>query len=176
MTSRPAAAFEAALTKVDLIADRGARVIRTAAVIAWLGAVAAVWAVFSRFGTFGWIFGIACLVPGWILWRYGQTLATSFDADAIRGRLGDAAAEAKATLGKVVEGIGTVRHQPLVGGFRVIKAVRGLRSDLAGFGIDASGIAQLANPGVLLTVGVSLIVALGLWGLALLGTLVRLVT
>ncbi|MCP3976329.1 MAG: hypothetical protein GY720_17735 [bacterium] len=174
MTSGPAAAIEAVISRVDWIADRGSLVMRAGALFAWLGAAAATVVVFSRIGGIGWVIGLVCLIPGWILWRYGRNLAAAFDGDKIRGQLGEVASLAKGRLGEVVDGIqDTRRRQFIRGGFKVLKTVRSIRTDLEDFGIDISGIMQVANPGSLVSTGVSLLAALGLWAIAAVGALVQ---
>ena len=173
MTSGPAAAIEAVIGRADWIADRGSLVMRAGAVFAWIGAAAATVVVFSRLGGMGWLIGLISLVPGWILWRYGTSLAAAFDGAKIRGQLGDAATLAKGRLAEVVDGIQDTRRQLFRGGFKVLKTVRGLRTDLGDFGIDISGIAQVANPGRLAAAGFSLLAALGLWLVAAAGVLAR---
>lgn len=176
MTSGPAAAIEAVITRVDWIADRGSLVMRAGAIFAWLGAVAATAVVFSQIGGIGWAIGLVCLIPGWILWRYGRNLAAAFDGDKVRGQLGEVADLAKGRLGEVVDGIqDTRRRQFIRGGFKVLKTVRSLHSDLDNFGIDISGIMQVANPASLATTGFSLLAALGLWAVAAIGALLQLI-
>ncbi len=173
MTSGAAAAIEAVLTKVDWLADRGSRVMRAAAGFAWVGAIAATVAVFAKLDGFGWLLGAICLIPGWILWRYGKRLASALDADKIRTELDEAAGLAKTRLSEVVGGIQTTRTRMIRGGLQVIKSVRSLRSDLGNFGIDVSGITRLANPGSIGLAGASLFIALGLWIVAAIGVAVR---
>lgn len=173
MTSGPAAAIEAVLTRVDWLADRGSFVMRVAAVFAWLGAIAATVAVFARLGSLGWLLGAVCLVPGWILWRYGNRLASVLDAAKIRSQLGEAAGVAKTRLSEVVGGIQSTRSHMLRGGLQVIKSVRALRSDLGDLGVDITDITRLANPGSIGLAAASLFIGLGLWILAAIGIAFR---
>ena len=173
MTSGPVAAIEAVLTKVDWLADRGSYVMRAAAVFTWLGVVAATVAAFRELGGFGWVLGAICLVPGWVLWRYGKRLAAALDAEKIRSELGEAAGLAKTRLSEVVSGIQTTRRQMLRGGLQVIKSVRALRSDLGDFGIDVSGITRLANPGSIGLAVASLFSGLALWAVAAVAIAIR---
>ena len=168
-------AVEAVLVRIDSLADRGAKVMRAAAAFAWLGAAAATLAVFSAIGLFGWVIGVACLIPGWILWRYAGKLAGALDVAKIRGQLDDAADLAKARIGEVVGGIKDTTKQPIRGGLSVLRTVRAVRTDLADFGIDVSGIAEIANAATLSAAAGSLFAALGLWALAAIGALIRLV-
>jgi len=173
MTSGPAAAIEAVLTRVDWLADRGSYVMRAAAVFVGLGALAATVAAFSALGGPGWLLGAICLIPGWILWRYGKRLASALDAERIRTQLDEAAGLAKTRLSKVVGGIQTTRSRILRGGLQVIKSVRALRSDLGNFGIDVSDITRLANPGSIGLAVASLFIGLGLWIVAAVGLAFR---
>ena len=173
MTSGPSSAIEAVISRVDWISDRGALVMRVGAVFAWLGAVAATVIAFSRIGGIGWIIGLISLIPGWLLWRYGKNLADAFDGAKIRGQLGEVAGMAKGRLGEVVDGIQDTRRQFVRGGFKVLRTVRSIRTDLDDFGIDISGIVQVANPGTLAMTGVSLLAALALWFVAAIGLLLR---
>lgn len=173
MTSTPAAAIGAVLSRVDWLADRGSLVMRAAAVFAWLGAVAATIAAFSELGGFGWLLGAICLIPGWILWRYGKRLESALDAEKIKSQLGDVADLAKSRLSEVVGGIQTGRRQMFRGGLQVIKSVRALRSDLGGLGIDVSDLTRLANPGNIGMAATSLFVGLGLWVVAAIGIAFR---
>lgn len=175
MSTRGFDAVEALLIKIDALAERGSRVMRAAAWFAWLGAMAATVAVFSLIGTIGWLIGIACLIPGWILWRYAGKLAGALDVARIRGQLADAADLAKSRMGEVVGGIKDTRSQPIRGGLSVLKTVRAVRADLAGFGIDVSGIAEIANVATLSAAAGSLFAGLGLWAVASVGALLRLV-
>lgn len=171
----PAAAIEAVISRVDWIASRGSLVMRAGAVFAWSGAVAATIVVFSRIGGFGWLLGAICLIPGWILWRYGTNLATVFDSKKIRGQLGEVADMAKGRWVEVVDGIQDTRRQFVRGGFKVLKTVRAIRTDLDSFGVDISGIIQVANPGSLAMTGFGLLAALGLWLVAAAGVVLRLI-
>lgn len=173
MTSGPAAAIEAVLTRVDWLANRGSFVMRAAAVFAWLGALVATGAVFVELGGLGWLLGAIFLVPGWVLWRYGKRLASALDAEKIRSQLGEAAGLAKTRLSEVVAGIQTTRSQIFRGGLQVIKSVRTLRSDLGDFGIDVSDITRLANPGSIGLAVASLFTGLGLWIIAAVGIAFR---
>ena len=175
MTTGPAAAIEAVVSRVDWLADRGSLVMRAGAIFAWLGAVAATIVVFSLIGGFGWLLGAICLIPGWILWRYGANLATAFDGEKIRGQLGEVADLAKGRLVEVVDGIQSTRRQFVRGGFKVLKTVRAIRTDLDSFGVDISGIIQVANPGSLAMTGSSLLAALALWLIAAAGLAFRLI-
>jgi hypothetical protein len=175
MSTRGFDAVEAVLVKIDTLAERGSKVMRAAAGLAWLGAVAATVAVFSLIGAIGWLIGIGCLIPGWILWRYGAKLAGVLDVARIRGQLDDAADLAKSRIGEVVGGIKDTRTQPIRGGLSVLKAVRTVRADLVGFGIDVSGIAEIANVASLSAAAGSLFAGLGLWAVAAVGTLLRIV-
>jgi len=173
MTSGPAAAIEAILTRVDWLADRGSLVMRAAAVFAGLGAIAATAAVFSALGEPGWLLGAICLIPGWILWRYGGRLASALDVEKIRTQLDDVAGLAKTRLTEAVGVIPTTRKQLFRGGLQVIKSVRALRSDLGTFGIDVSDITRLANPGSIGMAVTSLFIGLGLWIIAAIGVVFR---
>lgn len=175
MTSGAAAAIEAVLAKVDFLANRGALIMRAAAVFTLAGAVAATLAVFSALGWSGFVIGAVCLFPGWILWRYGDRLANALDTDRIRGQVGEATELAKSRIGEVVKGIGDTRRRPMRGGFRVLKLVRGLRGDFDRFGIDIAGIAEVTNPGSILMAAISLIAGIGFWFTAAVGLLIRLV-
>jgi hypothetical protein len=166
-------AIEAVLARVDWLAERGSRVMQAAAWFAWLGAAAATLAVFALLGVVGWLIGLVLLLPGWLLWRYARKLATAFDVERIRGQLADAAGTVGDRVGDVIEGVAAIREQPLRGGLGVLRAVRAVRSDLAGFGIDVAGIAEIANPGVLAAAAFSLAAGLGLWVVAVVGALVR---
>ena len=168
-------AVEAVLVKIDQLAERGAQVMRAAAGFAWLGAVAATLVVFSLLGTVGWLIGIGCLVPGWILWRYAAKLAGALDVARIRGQLTEATELAKSRLGEVVGGIKDTTTRPIRGGLSVLRTVRAVRGDLAGFGIDVSGIAEIANVAALSAAAGSLFAGLGLWAAAAVGALFRLV-
>ena len=173
MTTGGFDAVEAVLIKIDALADRGSMVMRAAAGFAWLGAMAATIAVFSAIGVVGWIIGIACLVPGWILWRYAGKLAGALDVAKIRGQFDEAADLAKSRIDEVVVGIKDTTRQPIRGGLSVLKTVRAVRADLADFGIDVSGIAEIANAASLSAAAGSLFAALGLWALAAIGALFR---
>lgn len=173
MTSRPTAAVEAILTRVDWLADCGSFVMRSAAVFAGLGAITATAAVFSALGGPGWLLGAICLIPGWILWRYGERLASALDVERIRTQLDDVTGLAKTRLTEVVGGIQTTRNQLLRGGLQVIRSVRAVRSDLGTFGIDVSGITRLANPGSIGMAVASLFIGLGLWIIAVIGVVFR---
>ncbi len=175
MTSEAASVIEAVLGRVDYLANRGALIMRGGAVYTWAGAVAATLAAFSVLGWPGWIVGGVCLLPGGILWRYGDRLANALDVDRIRGQLGQAANLAKSRLVEVVGEIGESRRQPIRGGFRVLKLVRGLRSDFDQFGIDIAGVAEVSNPGSLLVVAASLAGGIALWTLAAVAVLIRVV-
>lgn len=167
--------MEAIIAKVDFLANRGALVMRAAAVFTWGGAAAATVAVFEVLGWPGWVVGVVCLFPGFVLWRYGNKLANALDATKIRGQLGDAADLAKMRLGEVVGGLKATRSQPVRGGFRVLKVVRTLRSDLDGFGVDVAGITELSNPASMVAAAISLAAGVALWILAAIGVLIRLV-
>lgn len=173
MTSGPAAAIEAVLNRVDWLVDRGSFVMRAAAVITWLGAIAATVAVFGELGGFGSLLGAICLVPGWVLWRYGKRLGSALDADKIRSQLGEAAGRARTRVSEVVVGIQAGRTRIIRGGLQVIKSVRALRSDLASFGVDVSDITRLANPGSIGLAVTSLFIGLGLWLVAIVGIAFR---
>lgn len=175
MTSQAGDAVEALLGRVDFLANRGAILMRAAAIFTWTGAVAATLAVFIVLGWPGWVVGLATMVPGWILWRYGDKLANALDVERIRGQLGEAAELAKTRLGEVVGGIQETRRQPIRGGFKVLKLVRGLRGDLDSFGVDIAGIAEISNPGSLLMAAISLGAGLALWFAAAIGVVLRLV-
>lgn len=175
MTSQAGNALEAVLARVDFLASRGATLMRAAASFTWAGAVAATLAVFSVLGWPGWIVGLAALFPGWILWRYGDKLANALDVVRIRGQLGDVANLAKTRLGDVVGGIRETRRQPIRGGFKVLKLVRGLRGDLESFGVDIAGIAEVSNPGSLVMSAFSLGAGIALWFTAAIGVALRLV-
>lgn len=173
MTSGATSAIEAVLGRVDFLANRGALIMRAAALFTWAGAVAATLAVFSVLGWPGWVVGAVCLIPGWILWRYGDRLANALDVERIRGQLGEAAELARSRLVEVVDGIGETRRQPIRGGFRVLKLVRGLRGDFDQFGIDIGGIAEVSNPASLLMAAISLGGGIALWFAAAVGVLIR---
>lgn len=175
MTTGGFDAVEAVLIKIDALAERGSMVMRAAAGFAWLGALAATIAVFSAFGLGGWIIGVVCLVPGWILWRYAGRLAGALDVAKIRGQLNEAAHLARSRIDEVVGGIRDTTKQPIRGGLGVLKTVRSVRADLADFGIDVSGIAEIANPATLSAAAGGLFAALGLWALAVIGALFRVV-
>jgi hypothetical protein len=168
-------AIEELLTKLDWLVGRGAFVMRAAAIFAWLGAAAATIAVFSLLGLLGWIVAIGCLIPGWVLWRYATKLTGALDVAKIRGQLDEAVATAKSRIGEAVAGIKETGTAPIRGGLSVLKTVRAVRTDLAGFGIDVSGIAEIANPASLAAAAGSLFAALGLWALAAIGALIRVV-
>ena len=174
MTSQAGNAIEAVLARVDFLANRGAVLMRAAAFFAWAGAIAATLAAFSILGWPGWIVGLAALFPGWLLWRYGDKLANALDVDRIRGQLGEVADLAKTRLVEVVEGIQETRRQPIRGGFKVLKLVRGLRGDLDSFGVDIAGISEISNPGSLLIAAFSLGAGLALWLTAAVGVVLRL--
>jgi hypothetical protein len=148
---------------------------RAAATFAWLGAIAATLAVFTQLGGPGWLLGALCLVPGWVLWNYGQRLTSALDVDRIRSQLGEAAGLAKTRLSEVVDGIQTTRTQMFRGGLQVIKSVRAVRTDLADFGIDVSGITRLANPGTIGAAVASLFGGVALWLVAVVGAVLRIV-
>ncbi len=173
MTSRPGAAAEAVLGKVDWLADRGSMLMRAAAVFAWVGAAIATVVVFAELGGLGWLLGLICLVPGVVLWRYGIRLASALDAEKIRSQLGGAAGLAKTRLSEVAGGIQTTRRHMLRGGLQVIKSVRAVRADLGSFGIDVSDLTRLANPGRIGMTVASLFIGLGLWIVAAIGIVVR---
>ncbi len=67
----------------------------------------------------------------------------------------------------------TTRRQVVRGALQVVKTVRALRADLADFGIDVTGITLLANPGRLGMVVASLIAAVGLWLIAVIAIVLR---
>jgi hypothetical protein len=167
--------IETALARIDWLTDTGSRIMKAAAGFAWLGAIAATLAAFSVLGAGGWALGALCLLPGWILWRYGVTLSRALDIDRIRGQLDEAVALAKTRIGDVAQGIQATRRQAIRGGLTVLRTVRQVRRDLAGFGIDVSGIAEITNAANVATVGVSLFAALGLWVVAAVGGLVRII-
>lgn len=146
---------------------------RAAALFTWLGAIVATLAVFTELGGFGWLLGAICLVPGWILWRYGKRLASALDAEKIKSQLADVADLAKTRLSEVVGGIQTSRSRMFRGGLQVIKSVRALRADLGNFGIDVSDLTRLANPGSIAMAATSLFIGLGLWLLAVIGIALR---
>lgn len=148
---------------------------RAAAVFTLAGAAAATLAVFSVLGWPGWVVGAVCLFPGRLLWRYADRLANALDVERIRGQLGSAADLAKSRLGEVVEGVAASRRQPIRGGFRVLKLVRGLRDDLGEFGIDIAGIAEISNPGSVIMAAFSLASGIALWFAAALGVLIRVI-
>lgn len=148
---------------------------RAAAVFAWTGAAAATLAVFSALGGPGLIMALMCLLPGWLLWRYGTRLGAALDVQRIKGQLGDAATLAKTRVGEVVDGIQTTRRQFVRGGFRVLRLVRGLRADMESFGIDAAGIAEISSPAGLLVAAASLAAGIALWALAAIGLLARVI-
>jgi hypothetical protein len=173
MTSGPAAAVAAVLTTVDWLADRGSSVMRTAAVVAWLGATAATFAVFAELGGFGWLLGAICLVPGWVLWRYGNRLGSALDVEKIRSQLGEGAGLSRTRVSEMIGGIQTGRTHKIRGGLQVIKSVRALRSDLGTFGIDVSDITRLANPGSIGLAVAGLFIGLGLWIAAIFGIAFR---
>ena len=173
MTSTPAAAIGAVLDRVDWLADRGSWVMRAAAAFTWLGAIAATVVVFTELGAIGRLLGVICLIPGWILWRYGKRLESALDAEKIKGQLDDVADLAKTRLAEVVGGIQTSRSQIFRGGLQVIKSVRALRADLGDFGIDVSDLTRLANPGSIAMAVTSLFIGLGLWVLVAIGVAFR---
>lgn len=163
------------MARIDFVAGRGAAIMRLAATFTLAGAAAATLAAFSALGLVGWIIGAASFVPGFVLWRYATRLDGALDVDRIRNQLGTAGETARGRLGEVVDGIRDSRRAPLRSGFRVLRTMRGLRSDLADFGIDITGIAEVANPAVALVAALSLVSGFVLWVVAAIGLLLRLV-
>ena len=168
-------AIELVLARVDEVAERGARIMRAAALFTGLGAVAATLAVFAVLGWPGWLVGIVCLFPAWVLVRYSRKLSSAIDVDRIRSQLAEATEMAKDRIGEVVEGVRTLGEQPIRGGMSVLRTVRAIRSDLADFGVDVSAIAEVGNAGTLAFAALSLFAGIGLWVLAAVGMLVRLI-
>ncbi len=167
------AAVESVIARVDFLAERGAGLMKRAAVFAWLGAAATTVAALSPLGALGWIAGLICTIPGWMLWRYGRSLAGAFDVAKIRGQVSSLAGSAKARLTDAVDGLRTTRKQPILGGFRVLRSVWGLKADLGNLGVDVTGIAEVANPGAILLAALSLAAGLVLWAVALLAIIIR---
>jgi len=173
MTTGRFAAVETVLAKVDWLAERGARIMRAAAMVAWAGAIVATFVTLSPLGSVGWLVGAICMLPGWVLWRYGTTLANALDVARIRGQPDEMADQARRRVGDVVAGVKRTRHNPVRGGLSVLKTVRAVRADLSGFGIDVSGIAQLTAPPTVAAAAGSLVGAVALWGVSAIGLLVR---
>ena len=167
--------IETALGRIAWLTDTGSRIMKAAAGFAWLGAVAATLVVLSLLGPGGWAIGAVFLLPGWILWRYGVKLSHALDIDKIRGQLDEAVALAKTRIGDFAQGIQATRRRAVRGGLTVLQTVRQVRRDLADFGIDVSGIAEIANAASLAMVAVSLFAAVGLWVVAAIGGLVRII-
>ena len=173
MTNRALGAIESVIAKVDWLSERGSFVMRAAAIVTWLGAIAATVLAFSTLGGFGLFLGALALIPGWLLWRFAGRLTRALDVDLIRGQLAGLTDLARSRLGDVVAGIQQTRTSMMRGGLTVLKTVRAVRDDLGNVGIDVTGIAEIANPASLSVAAISLFAGLGLWIVAGVALLLR---
>jgi hypothetical protein len=113
-------------------------------------------------------------VPTAVLWFYAGAVRAAVDATRIQASFSGIRDRAAQQAGDVIGAWGSGGFGRLLGAFRAVRAVREIRRELDGFGIDIGNWAIVANPLSLLAVALSVVALMILALLAMSALLVRL--